>query len=77
MIIGYNYKVVHHQNHLLAEHSNLLIRTLWSGLCLDHTPASDVIVAAIPTMLCVMANQKSNTMHNLLKGNNSQYCRKM
>lgn len=49
MMIGY--KVVHHQNHL-AEHSNLLVRTLWCGFCLGHTSALVVIVAAILTMLC-------------------------
>jgi hypothetical protein len=28
------------------------LRTVWYGLCLGHTWASVVIVAAIPTMLC-------------------------
>jgi len=62
MIVGYNYRLVHHQNHLLAELCNLLVSTIWHGSCLGHIWASVVIVAAIPTMLCVMANQKDTVL---------------
>jgi uncharacterized membrane protein len=63
MIVGYNYMAVHHQNHLLVEHSNFLVRTVWHVLCLGHTSASVVIVVTILTELCVMANQKRNPIH--------------
>ena len=67
MIIGCNYNIVHHQNHLLAEHSDLHIRTVWRGLCLGHMSASVLVVAAILTVLCDMASQMRNTFHSSLR----------